>query len=156
MHYWTLEAIGYNLAGKRNCHVRVTLTKVHETIRPSEETEKKFKLLSMSSFCHLTLKQEDSPSQHRALSTSRTEYHTFSRVFWSPSRRAAGFQPRGLPVHSMHEHPYLHRQFQKCPQHSHHSLSCRDAQGCGQSPTPGDAPTYSHLPQQQQEHCHQG
>lgn len=57
MHHWTLEAIGYNLAGRKNRHLLFTLTKVHETIRPSEEMEKKFKLLSMSSFCHLTLKE---------------------------------------------------------------------------------------------------
>lgn len=53
---------GYNWARKGNCHLRFTLTKVHDTIRPSEETEKKFKLLSMSSFCHLTFKQADNPS----------------------------------------------------------------------------------------------
>lgn len=62
MHDWPLEATGYNLARKAICHLLFTLTKVHDTIRPSEETEKKFKLLSMSSFCHLTLKQADSPS----------------------------------------------------------------------------------------------
>lgn len=65
MHHWTLEALHYNLAGKRNYNLLFTLIKVHETIRPSEETEKKFKLLSMSSFCHLTLKQEDRLSHHR-------------------------------------------------------------------------------------------
>lgn len=42
-------------------------------------------------------------------------------------------------MHSMYEVLYLHRQFQKCPQHSRHSLSYRDAPERGQSPTSGDS-----------------